>query len=282
MKRIRLSILLAMLLMKPGFAADIATDVRSGNGVPDNSNGGYFEIGLAGGYLASPRVNDDDDEGWDAGLSLAGGYRYKGFFIEASQGTFDGLNLGYNLWNNRHWSVDLLAASLNGDIDTDNPDKIDSRFTEAQRDSEIIDRDTFYSGAGVRLTGYYGDYIFQYRLVTDTHGGNGVTSTARLGKSWQVKNWNFHGVASVEYNSATSNRYWLGISAAEATTRFPEYDPGSSVSFNAEVGVTYPLGKDWVFRSFARFGVLPDEQKDSPLADDEKWLLFYNSISYVF
>ncbi|MGI9295452.1 MAG: MipA/OmpV family protein [Pseudomonadales bacterium] len=283
MKRILLFLMLVTtLLVDPAIAADIASDVRSGGGVPDTSDGGYFEIGVAAGYLANPRVNDDDDEGWEVGLSLAGGYRYKGFFVEASQGTFDGLNLGYNLWNNKHWSVDLLASSLNGDIDTDNADRIDNRLTEAQRDKELIDRDTFYSGAGIRLTGYYDDYILQYRFVTDTHGGNGVTSTARLGKSWQVKNWNFHGVVSAEYTSATTNRYWLGISAAEATTRFPEYDPGASVSFNAEVGVTYPLSKDWVFRSFARFGLLPDEQKNSPLADDDQWVLFLNSISYVF
>lgn len=283
MKPFRLLILATIVLLQPVSAADIATDVRSGGGVPDYSNGGYFEIGVAGGYLASARITkDDEDEGWQAGLTLAGGYRYRGFFLEASEGTADGLNLGYNLWNSQHWSLDLLAASLNGDIDTDNQDKIDSRFTEEQRNAEIIDRDTFYNGAGVRVTGYCNDYILQYRLVTDTHSGNGVTSTARLGKSWQIKNWNFHGVISVEYHSATSNRYWLGISATEATSRFPEYDPGSSVSANAELGVTYPVGKDWVFRSFARFGTLPQEQKNSPLVDDDKWLLFYNSISYVF
>lgn len=274
---------MTVLLLKPVFAADIATDVRSGNGVPDSSNGGYFEIGATTGYLTSPRViDDDDDEGWGVGISLAGAYRYKGFFVEASQGTFDGLNLGYNFWNGQHWSADLLASSFNGILDTDNADTIDGRLTEAQRNSELIDQDSFYSGAGIRLTGYYGDYILQYRLVTDTHGGNGVTSTGRLGKSWQVKNWNFHGVVSAEYTSATTNRYWLGVGAAEATTRFPEYDPGASFSFNAEVGVTYPLGKDWVFRSFARYGLLSDEAKDSPLTDDDHWVLFVNSISYVF
>lgn len=282
MKRLLLLTLVTTLLVKPVFAADIATDVRSGNSGPDTSNGGYFEIGVSASYVNSPRIRDDDDEGFELGLELGGGYRYKGFFIEASQGTFDGLNLGYNLWNNQHWSVDVLAASVNGDIDTDNADRIDSSLTEAQRDSELIDRDTFYSGAGLRLTGYYNDYILQYRLVTDTHGGNGVTSTARLGKSWQVKNWNFHGVFSAQYASATTNRYWYGIGATEATTRFPEYDPGASVEFNAEIGVTYPLGKDWVFRSFARFGSLSDEVKKSPLADDDHAVLFVTSISYVF
>lgn len=281
MKRRLFLTLVTTLQVQSVFAADIASDVRSGNGAPDNSNGGYFEIGVEAGYANDPKAADDD-EGWGGSLSLAGGYRYKGLFIEASQGTFDGLNLGYNLWNNPHWSVDLLASSFNGSIDTANADKIDSSLTEAQRNSELIDRDTFYSGAGMRLTGYYDDYILQYRLVTDTHGGNGVVSTARLGRSWQVKNWNFHGVISAQYTSATTNRYWYGISATEATTRFPEYDPDASVSFNVEVGVTYPLGKDWVLRSFARYGLLSSEAKNSPLTDDDDWVLFVNSISYVF
>ncbi len=118
MTRIRCFTPATMLLTGPVFAADIATDVRSG-------------IGVAAGYLTSPRVIDD--EGWEVGLSLAGGYRYKGFFVEASQGTFDGLNLGYNFWNNQHWTADLLASSFNGTLDTDNADTIDGRLTEAQQ-----------------------------------------------------------------------------------------------------------------------------------------------------
>ncbi len=282
MNRLRLFTLVTMLLIKPAFAADIATDVRSGTDGPSTNNGGYFEIGVAVGYLTHPQIIDDENEGWDIDPSLAGGYRYKGFYIEASHGTFDGLNLGYNFWNSQHWSVDLLASSLNGTFDSENVDTIDDRLSEAQRNSELIDRDTLYSGAGIRLTGYYDDYILQYRLVTDTHSGNGVTSTARLGRSWQVKNWNFHGVVSAEYASATTNRYWWGVGAAEATTRFPEYQPDASVSYNAEVGVTYPLGKDWVLRSFARYGLLSDEEKDSPLADEDHMVWFVNSISYVF
>ncbi len=139
MKRRLYLTLVTTLLLQPVFAADIATDVRSGNGAPDNSNGGYFEIGVEAGYANDPKVADDD-EGWGGSLSLAGGYRYKGLFIEASQGTFDGLNLGYNLWNNQHWSVDLLAASLNGDIDTENADRIDSNLGSSAELVGIFDR----------------------------------------------------------------------------------------------------------------------------------------------
>lgn len=282
MKYILRLTLLATALVQPAFAADIATDVRAGSGAPDSSNGGYFELGPSATYGSNPRVNDSDEEGFNLSIELGGSYRYKGVFVEASQGSFDGLNLGYNFWNNQHWALDVLAFSISGSFDSKNVDRIDTSLTEAQRDSELEDRNTFYSGAGIRVTGYYADYILQYRLVTDTHGGNGVLSTARLGKSWQLKNWNFHGIVSAQYNSATSNRYWFGVNAEEATTRFPEYEPGTSVSFSAEVGVTYPLGKDWVLRSYARYGVLSSEAKNSPLTDDDHWALFVNSISYVF
>lgn len=277
--------LVTTLLVEPVFAADIASDVRKGAGAPDYSNGGYFEVGLSANYANNPIEEGDDDEddgGFGAGLVLAGGYRYEGFFFEASQGSFDGLNLGYHLWNNQRWSVDFLANSSTGLFTLNSRDDNFRNSNEARRNRKLEERRRLYSGLGFRLTGYFDNYILQYRLVTDTNGGDGVVSTARLGRSWQVKNWNFHGVISAQYTSAETNRSWHGVSDVEATTRFPEYDPGESVSFSAEIGVTYPLGKDWVFRSFVRYAPLSDEVKNSPLIDDDHGIVFFNSISYVF
>src|SRR5690606_10404319 len=118
---------------------------------------------------------------------------------------------------------------------------------EYLRNYAILHRDTWYTGAGMRVTHYVGPNIVQFRLVTDIHNGNGITSTARFGRAWQVKNWNFHGLGSLVYRSAKTNQYYFGISELEQTTRFPAYRPGSSVDVAFEVGVTYPLSEHWVF-----------------------------------
>lgn len=268
------------------FAADIASDVRQGTAEPNNSNGGYFEIGVAMGYREDSRVLDDSEgaEGFGAGPAIGFGYRWSGLFAEASQGTFDGLNLGYNVWSNRYLSIDFLASSFTGSL-TEDDDKDNTRIEdldEDERNDALIERDTFYSGAGIRVTAYIEDHVIQYRLITDTHGGNGVVSTLRLGRNWQIRNWNLHSVLGVQYNSASANDYWFGVDANEATERFSEFKGKSSINFSGEVGLTYPISENWVFRSFARYISVPDEVRKSPLTVGETDAFIVSSISYVF
>src|SRR5690606_9694256 len=133
-------------------------------------------------------------------------------------------NLGYNLWSNEVWTVDLLASSGYGrGVDSDNPDI--SFMSEEDRNLELKKRVYSFRGSGIRATAYFGDYIFQYRLLTDQFSDTGVVSTARLGRSWQIGNWNLHGLASLRYDSARTNQEAFGITASEATTLFPEYHP---------------------------------------------------------
>jgi len=268
------------------FASDIAREVRNAEYGPDNANGGYFELGLEVQVHSQMRqeldANDKEEYTGGAGLALGGAYRYNGFFVEAAHGTFDGLNLGYNLWSNDRWSVDFLASSLAGSIDTDGMYDIKATDTELQRNEKLIERDTFYSGTGVRVTGYLNDYILQYRLVTDTHDGNGVTSTMRLGRHWQVRNWNVHGIAGLVYTSADTNNYWWGVTPEDASERFPAYELDATLDAHIELGVARPLSENIVFRSSIRFATVPDDVADSPLIKNDHSAFVRTSIYYVF
>jgi len=278
----KLLILITMLTVEPLMAADIARDIRTGDSTPDTSNGGYFEIGAAAGYIDTPRIENPDDEDNDAfaGYGFSFEYRYNGIFAEAAYGSWDGINLGYNFWNNDVWTVDFLA--LSGAIfDGKKHDDI-SGLSEAERDYELLDRSFGFRGAGIRATAYWGDYIFQYRLLIDALDDNGVVSSARVGRSWQLKNWNFHGIASLGYASAKANQLWFGVTPEEATTRFGAYSPGSNFAFAAEVGATYPITEHWVFRSIARFGLQSSESKGSPLNKDSDSVSYSLNINYVF
>ncbi|MCZ2723462.1 MipA/OmpV family protein [Marinomonas sp. 15G1-11] len=263
------------------FAGDIAKDIRTGN-VSGKENGGYFGIGLFASYLDGGRIYPEkENEGDSFGINIGGDYYYNGFFIEASQGTFDGLNLGYNFLNKENWSFDVLFSSFQGRLEIEEDKRFKSTI-EDERNAAILERNTFYNGAGLRATAHFDSYIFQYRLVTDTHEGNGISSTARIGRSWQVKNWNLHSILSMEYSSSDKNNFLYGVTAEEATGRFPQYDLGSSIIFSGEVGVTYPLTEHSVFKSFLRYTDLPKNIENSPLMEDDNETLLVTSISYIF
>ncbi|NTS76077.1 MipA/OmpV family protein [Catenovulum sp. SM1970] len=266
-------------------AGDIASDVRAGQNSVDE-NGGFFELGASAGYYSNPRIlsSDDYDDGFVAGLIMSGDYRYNGFFIEADHNTSDGLNLGYTLANIDNWTIDLLAGSVIGKVDTEFTDEFEKKeFPTDEEKLEYLDeRDTLFAGAGIRLTGYFNNFVMQYRLVTDIYESNGVVSTIRFGRNWQYRNWNYHGIFSLEYTSEKTNNYWYGISQDEAVLQYTPYEAKDSFNVSAEVGVSYPINENWVYRSFARYKWLDSTISNSPLIDDDYEFVVINSITYVF
>ena len=282
MKFIISFILAASLMVGASFAGDIAKDIREGGG-SDHSNSNYFELGVNYIYDTNVWVGSDDDdcesecEGGGIGFNASGAYYFKGAFIELESASFDGLSLGFNFVNTEHWSLDLLGSSASGSLNDDPTPQ-----TDEEKDQALLNQDTFYNGAGIRATAYWDDIIFQYRLVTDIHDNNGITSSARLGKSWQAKNWNFHAILSTEYFSNKTSQYLIGVTKEEATDRFTQHSPKGGLMFTADIGATYPLSEHLVWRSFFRHAELPDRAKDSPLIEDNRASGFSTSINYVF
>lgn len=262
-------------------ASDIASSVAGG---VDNrlANGGYFELGASLYGVNKVDIRQTEHQTIQPSLLISGMYQYKGLFVEMVHQSQDGINLGYNFWNSENWSLDLLAANLKSSWSR--PEGIDpAALNEAERNIYLMSEESIFVGAGLRATRYWDDhYVFQYRIVSDYYDGQGIQSSARLGKSWQVRNWNFHTLASVEYSSATLNQYLFGISSEEATELFPQYKPSSSFNYGIELGVAYPISESFVFRAMYRVNVLADEVTDSPF-NESGYVSFFNaSISYVF
>lgn len=267
-------------------ASDIAGQVRNMSPGADLGNGGYFELGLGLLYQTpwqeQEKIEDNKGIHQEHWITASGAYRKNRYFIEAIEGSFDGLNLGATLWHNESWQIDFLAASMSGFLNEDDEYDIQPDDTAAERNKKLTHRDSFYAGAGIRTTFYYEDYIFQHRIVSDIYDNNGLTSSIRLGRHWLFRNWNIHGVLGLLYISPKTNRYWTGITADEANARFPEYRPGSRVDVEAEVGVAYPLSEKWVFRSTARVDWLGSDASDSPLIRKDYVTSVYSSVAYVF
>lgn len=266
-------------------ASDIAYGISKGSNHTNADNGGYFEIGAIANCWQGPLAQEDpndDKNNCNLGFVIAGEYQWRGLFIEASQYSHDGLNLGYTLWHNDNTRIDLLAASISGTYtqETDTPKT--QIQTQADKDEAIWDRNTLYAGAGVRLTHYWNDNIIQLRLVSDIHDGNGAMATARFGRAWQVKNWNFHALVGLSAISQKTNQYFWGISEEQATERFAHYDAKASIGYNFEIGATYPISENWVSRTNITAGPLSKTAKDSPRSVASWGGQISTSINYVF
>lgn len=265
--------LLALLQTIPaaGMAADIARDVRIGETTPYSGNGGFFEIGAGAEVFSNPIKGEDDGLGLQ--IFLAGRYQWQGLFIESIHGSSSDISLGYNAWNTEHWSLDLLGTSFNGEIIHDDNEELKG----------LDDRNGDFLLGG-RATGYFENYILQLQLVdgvTNVH--DGVIASIETGRSWQVRNWNYHTVLGWRYHESQVVDYYLGVSPKEAlATSLPEYTAGAGSIVTAELGVTYPMSEHILFRGTASLAHLTKALNDSPIIRDENSGSLSVSFSYVF
>ena len=254
----------SLIFFNVSLANDIGQNLRS-NTQEVNSSENYFEIG----FMHVVRENDNKSNN----PVLNGSYNWNGIFIESYSESGHGLAFGYNAFTNEQWSFDLVATT----------DWLKINYEETGRYS--TDKNEFT--LGMRLSGYLGDNIVQFAINRDARNiHNGITASALIGQNWQLRNWNFHGIIGAEYTSAKINNYYVGVSEESAARwdSLDAYEADDSVSFSTELGVTYPISEDWVFRATVRAATIPDELTDSPYFNNKDSVAksFRTSLSYVF
>lgn len=264
------------------FANDITHSVRS-DIEQAGSTENYLEIGIMTSAGSGPSFGRDGN--WsDTSIIINGSYSWNNLFIENYSESGHGVVVGYTAFNSDNWSLDLTVTTDWAQNNFDNNGRYPGLNNKESSDPLTI---------GGRLTGYLGNNIFQFAVNQDATGDhNGTTVSALVGRNWQVRNWNFHGIFGVEYASAKLNDYYVGVSEARAKSpRFDfieggasAYNADASVSFSTEFGVTYPITEDWVFRATVRAATIADEITDSPYYRNKESLAtsFRTSLSYVF
>jgi len=109
-------------VISPGLATanDITIDVNEQQPRFITENGGFLELGIGVGggrrLLHQPNESASDDYELFIELLISAGYRYNRFFVEATESSFDGLNLGFTVLNTKHWTVDALFANIAGNV----------------------------------------------------------------------------------------------------------------------------------------------------------------------
>jgi len=258
-------------LSAASFANDITYDVRNKTSKVDNTEN-YLELGVMHRVRDEPTFSTINSRYSNTSLFLNGYYNWNNIFIESYSESGHGAVVGYNAFNNDHWSFDLIATS-------------DWGKTSFEHNGRYANNNSEFSVGG-RLSGYLGDNMVQFTVNQDATGDHdGTTVSALIGRNWQYKDWNFHGLVGAEYTSAKLNDYYVGVSEEQAaSTRFDAYEAGDSLSFSAEVGVTYSFAEDWELRATARAVTRDDELINSPKFKymDNLATSVRTSISYVF
>lgn len=235
-------------------AEDIARAIRTNSQAPGMVEN-YIEFGrkYQTGVKASLGRIRDDYEFEDNFIN--GSLHWGDWFVERFGESNDPYLFGYAVHNDETWSIDLIFGVKYEDL------------IPRQGRLEGLGHRNSATLFGGRATGFFGDNIVQFSLRQDiSEKWSGHEAFALVGRNWQVKNWNFHGMAGVKYFSSGIIEYYYGISEEESRrTGLDAYKPGSFFTYTVELGVTYPLSEHLVFRATAKGRTYADEATDSPI-----------------
>lgn len=270
-------IVFCCLLAPSLWAADLSTDIRKGAGGPQAGDGNYLELGFSIGairspYLGLPPGNKKNEINILGSLDLNLRYQYKGFFVEAFSQSLEQFTWGYNFIEGERWALDAVALEQHSELSKD--ESKDLRGYK-KRDADFM--------AGVRTTGYYGNYIVQLHALTDisdTHDGQ--VYSLKMARHWQYKNWNFHAIQSESYRTRKVVDYYFSVEPEDASEKFPEFHAAAGFTHTTEIGATYPLSQKWVFRGLLRHIELDSQWTGSPIILSKSGDMLVASFSYVF
>ena len=145
------------------------------------------------------------------------------------------------------------------------------------------DRDgTLMAGLGMRFEVPGGvNLVLRYEHdVLDKIGGG--SATARLSKGFQAGWFRFAPQLQVNWLSEELTNYDFGVPPDGATLIRPEYNTGSSVSYEVGFGSFIELTEDWRIVLSVSAEFLPSEIVASPIVADDHVIKGFAAITYVF
>jgi len=260
-------LILGAALLNP--ASSFADDTKANSNDDNSRSGGYLKIGYGYKYEQTPYHFEKNG----GALFLSGRYQFEnGIYIEASHGANElsiGNSVGYNFYNTEHWNFDLHGLQAHGSVEmgfgfnngnAENPDyellHMDSKSTHM---------------LGLRSTGNYDQITFQFTLAPYSFNDeydDGIFASAWVGRSWQLKNWELHALAGVNYRSSEIINYYYSTSDEIVAKNEPQlgaYQADGGLDVVTQVGVSYPVSQNVLFESYLRYTDVSDEIIKSPV-----------------
>lgn len=120
-----------------------------------------------------------------------------------------------------------------------------------------------------------------FRVAADISGRHdGYVAGLTYGYPLAVGDWQVEPRAGIEWRSAEVNRYYYGVSAADALPARPAYAPDAGMSSTIGVAATYPIAERHSLQLTAGIESFAAEVTDSPIV--ERGIRRSIGIGYIF
>ena len=218
-------------------------------------DGGFAEIGFGLKSSDGLTMMREGYEGLEFATEFNIGLQASGLFYEYFSASGNRGVFGLNFFNSNWVGLDLLLGKEHQKFADDKEDKLLSQINVRHAD---------WTG-GLRSTIYLGPLVLQgqvRREISNYH--EGYTASLQTGTNIQIKNLNIHGVVGASYQSEEVMDYYYGVTASEANADFAQYNPGEDIRYNAEIGASYPMSKDWILRGQVNYTQYSDDLINSP------------------
>lgn len=208
---------------------------------------------------------------------------YKRFYLEAQRSTLPGGSIiGYHLWQNDLWQVDIIGANYVQGFDENG-----TNYSFSESDYEpllagITPRDDDFN-VGLKFSRAFEQFDFSSEWVHDLGGAHQswmVRNT--LIKSFSGGNWDLLGGVGVDLYSSKMANYYYGVSDDEANELRTAYQPGLSGSLFSQFTAEYPISENWIYHSAASIGVVTGNIQNSPIVSSHPRIVIYMGVRYVF
>jgi outer membrane protein len=184
-----------------------------------------------------------------------------------------GPNVQYGLAGTGKWRLAATASYRIGVYEED-----DSRALAG-----LGDRDsTLMAGLGLRYEAPGGVNLslrYEHDVIGRIGGG---AATARISKSFQAGWFRMAPQLQANWLSADLTNYDFGVVRGVATAIRPEYNTGSSISYEVGFGSFIELTENWRVVLNVSADFLPDNMADSPIVADDRVIKGFGAITYVF
>lgn len=214
--------------------------------------GGELSIGL--GVLGEKDIYKDTS----SEIEPVPFFRYENGPLEIM--TANGIEATLKLLGNRAFSVGLTSSV----VMEDGYDADDSDFLKG-----MDELGTLYF-AGLAFSGQYADWEVGLDVVNDISGEhNGLEAELSIEYQWMMGDFQFQPSLSMTWMSKKTVDYFYGVSASEANSERPAYDPGASYEVGLELMVQRPIVGNFSAIGIAGISTFGKDIKDSPLVDGD-------------
>ena len=173
---------------------------------------------------------------------------------------------------------DRLRLALAAEYRVGAYEEADSPFLAGLGDRE----DTMLAGVGLQYeiaAGFELEASYQHDVLDRIGGG---VSTVRLSRAIPWGTARFVPQVAVNWLSSEMSNHDFGVPQAAATPQRPAYEPGSTTSLEAGLGIFLELSEDWRIIVNVAAEQLDDAVTRSPIVDDDVVVKGLAVVTYVF